>query len=318
MRVDVLQLTEKIQDWRDENQNGVVVVRWATATGKSSLSLEIADSIGSEIISADSRQVYREMNIGTDKVSVEARETVPHHLIDIKNPDEKYTAWEWKRDTESIIEWILNRKRLPMVVWWTWLYIDMLYKNYTLPELNPQRERREEQEKREEENPWILFADLQRADPEESLKHHPNSLRYIIRALEICAFTWKTKTYFSQQLPVKRPLYMVWLWREKEDTNMRINKRIREMMSEWLIEEVQWLLDAGYTREMQSMQSIGYKEVIEYLSGWSTKEKMIETLKRNTHHYAKKQRTRFRRYIAEWKAMPKENVIYDIYPLSWS
>lgn len=299
----------------DKNSDWTIIIRWATATWKSKLSLLLSDFFPTEIISADSRQIFRWMDIWTDKVPLVYRERIPHHQIDIVNPDETYTAWQWKFDVENEVENIILRKKVPIIVWWTWLYIDTIYKNFQMPECAPNYEYRNELQKEEDSKPGYVYKLLQEIDPEEASKLHPNATRYIIRALEIYHETWKTKTELFLHQPVKHPLLMIWLWREKDETNMRINARIKEMIKSWLVDEVKWLLDKWYSPSLQSMQGIWYKEVIWYIQGEYWYDEMEELLKKNTHYLAKKQRTRFRRYIAEWVQSPRENVEYIVYHL---
>lgn len=304
-----------IDDFITKYPNGIVIVRWATATGKTSLSLQMAEYFPVEIIGADSRQLFRGMDIGTDKISKPIREKISHHQIDIINPDEQYTAWQWQNDTENIIEHIQSRKNIPMIVGGTGLYIDTIYKNFSMPELPPNPSLREELYAKEQAKPWYLWHELFRVDPIEANKHHMNSLRYIIRALEIYYTSGKTKTESFTAQPPKRPILMLWLWRSKEQTNKRINKRIHEMFDEWLIEEVQWLLDQWYSPDLQSMQWIWYKEVVQYLHGEINKDKCEELVKRNTHYLAKKQRTWFRRYIADAQINSNPNIIFHTFML---
>lgn len=304
-----------IQQFYKTNPTGLVVIRWATATGKTRLSLELNQHVPMEVISADSRQVYQYMDIGTDKITTDIRTILPHHCIDVVTPDQSYTAGQWKQDVYRIIPEIQARGKHPFIVWGTGLYIDMLYKNFAMPDIAPQEDRRESMYQREAEKPWFLYQELLRIDPEEAQKHHPNSLRYLVRALEIYQFTGKTKTELSVEQPIDRPILMIGLRREKNDTNMLINARIKEMFASWLIEEVQRLLDQWYDPDLQSMQGIGYKEIVGYLRGEYTREKAEELLRRNTHHLAKKQRTRFRRYILDAKTAPKMSVEYHVFHL---
>jgi tRNA dimethylallyltransferase len=293
--------------------DGTILIRGATATGKSKLSVLLSTYFPMEVISADSRQIFRGMDIGTDKISKEIRSTLPHHQIDIVDPDETYTAGQWKTDSERAVEDILQRKKIPFIVGGTGLYLDTIYKNFTMPESAPNYRFRKQLEKKEAQHPGFLYKELMNIDPEEAQKLHPNSTRYLIRALEIYHETGITKTENFLQQPVKHPLLMLGLWREKEETNRRINARIKEMIKGGLIEEVQGLLDQGYAADLQSMQGIGYKEVVGYLQGEYDKEKMEELLKKHTHHLAKKQRTRFRRYISEGKVLPRERVVYKVF-----
>ena len=301
-----------INSFKENNPDWVVVIWWATATWKSRLSVELSQFFPMEVISSDSRQIFRKMDIWTDKISSEIRAKIPHHQIDIVDPDQTYTAWEWKDDSEKIIDDILVRWKFPFIVWWTWLYIDTIYRNYSMPECSPHYDLRAELEEKEKKNPGILHQELMKVDPEEAAKLHPNSIRYIIRALEIFCVTWKTKTEGYIQQPVRHPLLMLWLWRDKETTNQLINARIKEMFKMWLVDEVDALLKEWYSPSLQSMQWIWYKEVVRYLQWEYNYEKMEEYLKRDTHHLAKKQRTWFRRYIAEWIQSPKENVMYKV------
>jgi tRNA dimethylallyltransferase len=227
-----------------------------------------------------------------------------------------YTAWERKKDTEEIVEKILSENNLPIIVWGTGLYIDTIYKNFDMPDVEPDFELRKKLYEEEETNPWILYKRLQEVDPLEAQKLHPHTLRYIVRALEIYYKTGKPKSELAKQRPVKWPLLMIWLWREKEDTNKRINKRIKKQIESGLVDEVKWLLDQGYSPDLQSMQGLGYKEIVWYLQWKYDLDKAVEILKRNTHRYAKRQRTWFRRYIAESKQAPRQNVKYLFYNLT--
>ena len=315
--IDILpEVKDCCQDFLSKFSDGTIVIRWATATWKSKLSLLLSDFFPFEIISADSRQIFRWMDIWTDKVPLQWREKIPHYQIDIVNPDETYTAWQRKFDVENDVEKILSHKKHPIIVWGTWLYIDTIYKNFQMPECPPNYEYREELQKRENLEPWYVYNLLQQIDPDEASKLHPNATRYIIRALEIYHETWKTKSELFLHQPVKHPLLMIGLWREKEETNMLINARIKEMLKIWLVDEVEWLLNKWYDPSLQSMQWIWYKEVIGYIRWEYDHDEMEELLKKNTHYLAKKQRTRFRRYIAEWIQTPRDNVEYRVFNLS--
>ena len=308
----LLEAKDCCNDFLKKNKDWTIIIWWATATWKSKLSLLLSDFFPTEIISADSRQIFRWMDIWTDKVPLQRREKIPHHQIDIVNPDETYTAWQWKYDVENEVEEILWRGKTPIIVGWTWLYIDTIYKNFQMPECPPNYEYREELQQKEDSKPWYVYSLLKEIDPEEASKLHPNATRYIIRALEIYHEIWKTKTELFLHQPVKHPLLMLWLWREKEETNSRINARIKEMIKNWLVDEVKWLLDEWYSPSLQSMQWIWYKEVVGYIQWEYGYEEMEELLKKHTHYLAKKQRTRFRRYIAEWNQNPRDNVEYKV------
>ena len=313
---------QEIEDFRSKHPDGVVIIRWATATGKSNLSILLSQYFDEEIISADSRQIFRYMNIGTDKVSEEVVKKIPHHQINIVNPDETYTSGQRKNDVYKIIPDILARKKLPIIVGGTWLYIDTVYKNFSMPDIPPDMQLRDRLFAQEDQMPWILHQELAKIDPEEAAKLHPKSTRYIVRALEIYEKSGKTKTESFISQPPAWPLLMLGLRREKEDTNKKINARVREMLKWGLIEEVQGLLNQWYKKDLQSMQGIGYKEVVEFIEwtsqggGHCSYKEMESNIMVTTHQLAKKQRSRFRRYIAEGIQAPRENVTYKIWKLA--
>ena len=301
----------KIENFIQKNPNGVVFIVWPTASGKTKLSIDLIESwIDAEVVSADSRQIFRYMDIWTDKISKEIRQKIPHYQIDICNPDEFYTAGDWKKDALGKIRLIQSKWKIPFVVGWTWLYTDTIYKNYSLPDAKPDFEFRKKLYELEESQPGILHKKLQEIDPKEASKLHPNSLRYIVRALEIYEKTGKPKSEVCYEQPVPFPILMIIKWADKEVANPKINQRIKEMFKEWLVEEVKKLLDMGYDEKYQSMQSIWYKEIIPYVRWQISLKDAEEQLKKNTHRYAKKQRIFFRRYIMDMKANPKENVDY--------
>jgi len=311
----VLWSKKEIEKFRKDNPDGIVIIWWATATGKSRLSVELAKFFDVEIISSDSRQIFKKMNIGTDKVSKDILDKIPHHQINIVNPDENYTAWQWQKDAKRQIKEIQSRWKLPMIVWWTGLYIDTIYKNFDMPEIWPDPKFRADMEEKEKKEPWYVYKELKKIDPEEAEKLHPNSTRYIIRALEIFHKSGKTKTESFREQEVDQPILMIGIWRDKEETNKLINSRIGEMIDNWLIEEVKWLLDEWYSPTLQSIWGIGYKEVVWYLQWKYDIDEMENLLNKNTQHLAKKQRTWFRRYIFDWEKHPKKDVYYKVWEL---
>lgn len=255
------------------------------------------------------------MNIWTDKVSQEILDRIPHHQINIIWPEESYTAWQWQKDVKRQVKEIQSKWKLPMIVWWTWLYIDTIYKNFQMPEIWPDFEFRKKMFELEEKNPWFLHKELERIDPDEAKKIHPKSTRYLVRALEIFHSSGKTKTESFLEKEVDQPILMMWIWREKNETNELINARIKEMIKSGLVKEVQWLLNKWYSPTLQSMQGIGYKEVVWYLEWKYDINEMENLLQQNTQRLAKRQRTWFRRYIADEKGNSKKNVNYKVWYL---
>lgn len=308
-------IIQDIKDFQEKYPKGIVILRWATATGKSAMSVELARTLPCEIISSDSRQFFRWMDIGTDKVSKAIRDEIPHHQIDMIDPDQFYTAWQWKKDVSKLIPEIQSRWKLPLIVGGTWLYVDTLYKNYSVPEVSPDFDLRATWDMMEIQEPWVLWKKLYAIDPIEAKKHHPNSTRYIIRALEIYEKTWLTKTDAAKEQPVERPILLLGLWREKDASNARIAKRVKEMLTWWLTDEVLWILAKWYKADLQSMQGIWYKETVEFLACKIDQKQLEELITIHTQQYAKRQRTWFKRYIADAEKNPKENVVYKVYYL---
>lgn len=305
----------EIEKFLEKNPKWIVVIRGATATGKSKLSIELSKFFDIEVISSDSRQIFRKMDIGTDKVSKDILEKVVHHQTNIVDPDQIYTSGEWQKDVKKQIKEIQSKWKTPFIVWGTGLYIDTIYKNFDMPEIGPDHDFREKMFELENKEPWILHKKLSEIDPEEAKKHHPNSTRYIVRALEIFHKSGKTKTDTFKEQNVEQPILMIGIRRDKESTNELIAKRIKEMIKWWLIKEVKWLLDEWYNINLQSMQGIGYKEVIWYIKWEYDIDEMEFLLNKNTQHLAKKQRTWFRRYIADGEKNPKKDVYYKTWYL---
>lgn len=308
------ELKRDISNFLENYPKGIIMLWWPTASWKTSISLEIAKFLGNvQIVSADSRQVYKYMDIWTDKVDISIREKIPHHQIDLVEPDKIYTAWEWKNSTKPIIQNIQKKWDIPFLVGGTWLYIDTIYKNFSMPQVWPDMELRRCYEQKERKNPGILHQNLKDIDPESASQIHPNSTRYIIRALEIYEKTWKTKSQLAKPQPVDRPIFMWGLIPWKNVSNDMINNRVLEMLEKWLVKEVEKLIDMWYDKTLPSMQGIWYKEVLDYIDWKYDFESMVETLKKNTQKFAKRQRTWFRRYLNDKKYSPKSNVVYKIF-----
>lgn len=309
------QIQDIIQNFTTQQRNPVVVVWGATATGKSAVSVEMAKHFPLEVVSSDSRQVFRYMDIWTDKVSSEIRQKIPHHMIDVVDPDQQFTAWQRKQAVVPIVDDIHAKWSIPFVVGGTWLYIDTIYKNFSMPRVDPDFGLRSELMKKEEEQQGFLHNYLKQVDPVEAERIHPNSLRFLLRALEIFIKTGKPKSSLAVELPVQWPILMIWLWRQAEESNKRIKNRIYEMVEKWLIEEIRHLLKMWYSPDLQSMQWIGYKEIVPYILGQITIDKALEQLIQNTQYYAKRQRTWFRRYINDQNNNPKKWVHYELLTL---
>ena len=276
----------------------VYVIGGPTASGKSKLAVELAKKVNGEIISADSMQIYKEMNIGTAKVNKEEMQGVQHYLVDFVSPDERYSVSNFKKDAEKAIEKILEKGKTPIVVGGTGLYIDSLIYGIEFQNEEVDLEYREKLNKiADEKGLGSLYKKAQEIDPEAMKKISINDRKRIIRVLEIYHKTGKTKTeqeLQSRKNEVKYEYKVFAITMDREKLYERIEKRIDFMIEQGLIEEVKQILEKYHTFPT-AMQGLGYKEVVEYLEVSCTKEEMIEKIKKETRHYAKRQLTWFRK-----------------------
>lgn len=277
----------------------VIVIAGPTASGKTALSIELAKKINGEIISADSMQVYKEMNIGTAKITEEEAQGIKHHLIDVVSPDERYTVSNFKNDSEKIILDILTRGKFPIIVGGTGLYIDSLIYGIEYQEMKFDEKYREELMKiaETEEGLEILYNRANEIDEEAMKKISKNDKKRIVRVLEIYKATGKNKTEqekLSRINGVKYDYKVFAISRDREALYERINKRVDIMIEQGLVEEVKNIYEK-YNNFPTAMQGLGYKEVVEYLKGNYTKQEMIEIIKKETRNYAKRQLTWFRK-----------------------
>ena len=276
----------------------VYVIGGPTASGKSKLAVELAKKVNGEIISADSMQIYKEMNIGTAKVNKEEMQGVQHYLVDFVSPDERYSVSNFKKDAEKSIEEILEKGKTPIVVGGTGLYIDSLIYGIEFQNEEVDLEYREKLNKiADEKGLESLYKKAQEIDPEAMKKISINDRKRIIRVLEIYHKTGKTKTeqeLQSRKNEVKYEYKVFAITMDREKLYERIEKRVDFMIEQGLIEEVKQILEKYHTFPT-AMQGLGYKEVVEYLEGSCTKEEMIEKIKKETRHYAKRQLTWFRK-----------------------
>jgi tRNA dimethylallyltransferase len=269
-----------------------IIILGQTAVGKTKLAIEIAKKINGEIISADSMQVYRGMDIGTAKPTKEEQQGIPHHLIDIKNPDEEWTVSDFIDQTNNLI----SKPPQKIIVGGTGLYLWSLVNGYSFPsaEANP-----EIRERLSKEPLNKLYAKLQKVDPKAAENIHPNNKKRIIRALEVFELTGKPfSTLQKKQETGNRKLAtgIIGLNLPREELYKRIEERVDQMINKGLIDEVKGLIEKGYSKDLTSFQALGYKEVCEYLDGKWDKAKMIDELKKRTRHFARRQMTWFRRF----------------------
>jgi tRNA dimethylallyltransferase len=290
-----------------DNKQKLLVLIGPTAVGKTKTSIELAARFGGEIISGDSMQVYKEMDIGTAKITEDEMQGIPHHLIDIKNPEDSFSAAEFQQLVRGKIAEISSRGKLPMIVGGTGLYIQSVIYDYQFSEVPSAPEFRLELERlADEKGVEAVHALLQEVDPDSAERIHHNNVRRVIRALEIHHCTGRTMTDYQEQQEAEL-LYdtcLIGLTMDRELLYERINMRVDLMMKQGLLNEVKALHERGL-RDCQSIQAIGYKELYDYLDGRASLEDAIENLKQNSRRYAKRQLTWFRNKMdVEWFIMP--------------
>jgi len=274
----------------------LAVIIGPTAVGKTKLSIQLAKRFNGEIISGDSMQIYRGMDIGTAKIKEHEMDGVPHHLIDIRNPDETFSVKEFQELVRNKIKEIAKNNHLPIIVGGTGLYIQSVLYDYQFSDVSENKELRERLfRKAEEEGREALYSELQSIDPKSAQNIHPNNVRRVVRALEIFYTTGKTMSEYvdNQNEELLYDVALVGLTMDRELLYKRINKRVDLMLEEGLIEETKRLYEKGL-RNDQSVQAIGYKELFEYFEGRLTLEMAIDLIKKNSRHYAKRQLTWFR------------------------
>ena len=290
----------------------LLVLVGPTAVGKTRYSIEIARRWNAEIISGDSMQVYRGMDIGTAKIGPEETGGIPHHLIDILDPEEPFAAGEFQRLARGLIEAIIARGRLPFIVGGTGLYIKSLLYGFNFPEAPADdRIRAELKAYAERHGAEALHARLREVDPESAARLHPNDVKRVIRALEIAIGTGVTMsaktTGFREQRESPYAFCLIGLTMEREVLYDRINKRVDAMIEAGLVDEVRRLLARGVPPEATAMQAIGYKEIVPHLTEGLPLEEAVERLKRDTRRYAKRQLSWFRRmHGIEWVDVTEE------------
>lgn len=267
--------------------------------GKTAISIELAKQINGEIISCDSMQIYKDMDIGTAKVTEEEKEGIEHYLVDFVLPSERYTVSDFKNDCEQAIEKILAKGKTPIVVGGTGLYVNSIIYGIEYPDMEFDEEYRNMLMKKAETEEGLkeLYAEAIKIDEEAMKIISPNDKKRIIRVLEIYHATGKTKTeqeVLSRAKGVKYDYKVFGITMDRDKLYDRINRRVDIMIEQGLIEEVENLLKK-YSEFPTAMQGLGYKEVVEFLDGKLTKEEMIEKLKQETRHYAKRQLTWFRK-----------------------
>lgn len=288
----------------------LVIITGPTAVGKTALSVKLAKQLNGEIISADSMQVYRYMDIGSAKVTREEMDGVPHHLIDVLDPREEFNVVTFQRMAREALQGIYARGHLPIIAGGTGFYIQALLYDIDFTETDEDTSfRKELEEKAETEGSGVLHRMLAEVDPESAAAIHANNVKRVIRALEFYKQTGTRISAHNERERQKKSPYQFFYYVLTTDRPVlyeRIDRRVDLMMEQGLVEEVRQLKEMGCTRELVSMQGLGYKEILAYLDGEASLEEAVYILKRDTRHFAKRQLTWFKRERdVRWLNLPE-------------
>ena len=277
-----------------------VAIIGPTAVGKTGLSLRIAEELNAEIISVDSRQVYRFLDVGTDKVSPETRRKIIHHLIDVADPDEHFTVIDFVRMVDDAVKRIFSRNKVPLFVGGTPFYYKALFEGIISQDLPSDPEIRDYFEaKARELGRTYLHELLEKIDPSTAQRLHFNDLRRVVRALEVYHITGKSLSWWYSQDNTSTPKYdflYLGLNRPRVDLYEIISRRVKEQFASGYVEEVEWLLGNGFGKELPSMQGFGYREIVQYLEGKMCLDEAIEGDIRATKAFSRRQMTWFKHF----------------------
>jgi tRNA dimethylallyltransferase len=279
------------------DRSRVVALVGPTGVGKTGLALELAERVRAEIVSADSRAVYRWMDIGTAKPTADEQRRVPHHLIDVVDPDEAYSLAVYQQQALAAIGRIQQRGALPLLVGGAGLYVSAVCDDLVLPDVPPDPAFREQMEERAQREGWAaLHQELARGDPQSASRIDPKNVRRVIRALEVQRATGRPFSAWQTPVPgTSPPCVLIGLRLERPSLYARIDRRIDSWVAAGFVDEVRGLLARGYQPTLPSMSSLGYREMAQVLSGELGLDDGVARLKQATHQYAKRQLTWFRR-----------------------
>lgn len=282
-----------------------------TAVGKTAQSIQLATTIDAEIISADSRQIYRQMDIGTAKATAIEQATVPHHLLDVVDPDQSFTLAQYRDAALALINDIHARGKRVLVVGGTGQYLAALLEGWTIPELPPNDELRATLEaEATRDGGAALYARLQALDPVAAATIHVMNVRRVIRALEVCISTGQPFSALRQTSALTFQPHVYWIQADAPTLYARIDQRVDAMMEAGLGDEVSRLVAAGYAWSLPAMSGIGYREFVPWFAGEQSLDEVCQRIKFNTHAFARRQATWFRRFSAT--TVPHTAALIDV------
>jgi tRNA dimethylallyltransferase len=293
--------TEPSRSIENRKSEILVVIVGPTAVGKTRLSLRLAQEFDGEIISADSRQVYRGMDIGTAKPTLEERALVPHYLIDVVAPDEPFTLAQYQELACQAIDDVSRRGKVPFLVGGTGQYVRAVVEGWGIPRVAPNEELRVELYRQAElEGPWALHARLREVDPAAAERIDPSNVRRVVRALEVYLETGQPISELQRKKPPPYCILQLGLTMERKELYRRVDERVDRMIEEGLVEEVRGLVERGYSYDLPSMSGLGYQQIGMYLRGLVSLEEVIQLIKRHTR--------RFVRHQYNWFRLDDENI----------
>ncbi len=279
------------------NEHKVVLLVGPTAVGKTELSLSLTETLRGEIVSCDSRQVYRYMDIGTAKPTPAELARAPHHFIDVRDPDDYYSAGHYGEEARGCIDQLFERDKPPVVVGGSGFYIQALVDGLFAPRLSNPAVKEKWRRRIAEEGIETVFDYLRRVDPVTAGRLHANDLQRVVRALEVFDLSDTPISQFRQgdAEPAEFNPVFIGLYRDRQNLYERINRRVDAMLEQGLLDEVRALRERGYSPSLNALRTVGYREVFQYFEGELTFDEMVEKIKQNTRRYAKRQLTWFRK-----------------------
>lgn len=301
-----------------DNKKRVVCIVGPTASGKTALSVALAGHFGGEVVSCDSMQIYRGMDIGTAKPTFDEMGNVPHHMLSVAEPSEAYSVARYVKEAGEITDDILSRGKLPVIVGGTGLYVDSLVNGTDFAEYREDTECRQKLfDLYEKHGAAYMHSMLRQVDPERAAQIHENNVKRVIRALEVYNMSGKTISAHDEESKTRPPrydaVYIGLMYENRELLYDRINRRVDEMMKSGLEAEVKSLLSSGISSDTTAMQAIGYKELVSYFEGGCSLDTAVENIKQASRRYAKRQMTWFRRNKnINWIAVDKTKNFSDV------
>jgi len=273
----------------------LVAVVGPTGVGKTRMSVGLCQEVDGEIVSADSRQIYRHMDIGTAKPTSRERSLVPHHLVDIVDPDQSFTLAQYQRLAYQAIDDILDRRKLPFLVGGTGLYVRAVLEGFVIPKVKPEQSLRDRLRKEAaRDGGAALHARLEMVDPEAAAKINPRNVRRVIRALEVYETLGRPISSLQDRKPPPYRVLKIGLTMDREELYGRLDQRVERMIDNGLVAEVKGLLEAGYSPDLPAMSGLGYRQICGYLRGETDLATAVSHIKSETHRFVRQQYKWFR------------------------